>query len=278
MSKLAEAKKLDLTTSIALSPFDNRVNDVDRLPDDVLKKRQGTNAKVYIKNGVSRLKYQCFEFEEEDSDGNLIQKSDSMLKIPGECIKLFEGSYIKDVDKTVADYIFKKIVGYNPYFSCACIILMDTNSDVVDIVQYRPSKDGYENLPKYLQEKSQNKPKNRGNAFLYPFQIEMERLMKKEQYAILGEGLKNALNALIRSIPFISIESTSNTNNPQLIDYVNLLMAEGIKVYGAMDGDTAGKKAFQAINTNLNSPIVNLLSFDSGLDFTDYIKMENPWD
>jgi len=52
----------------------------------------------------------------------------------------------------------------------------------------------------------------------------------------------------------------------------------GVKVYGAMDGDAAGQKAFVAINDKLNLPIANLLSFDSGLDFTDYIKMENKWD
>ncbi len=278
MSNLPPAKKLDFKASVVLSSFEKGDDNIIRLPDNVLTERLSTKAQGHITNGHRIFSHKCFEFEEEDSDGNLIQKSKSMLKVPDECIKLFEGSYIKDVDNSVADYIFNRIVGYNPYFSCTCIILMDTNSDIVDIVQYRPSKDGYENLPKYLQEKSQNKPKNRGSAFLYPFQIEMERLMKKEQYAILGEGLKNALNALIRSIPFISIESTSNTSNPRLIDYVNSLMSDGIKVYGAMDGDAAGKKAFQAINTKLSSPIMNLLSFDSGLDFTEYIKMENQWD
>jgi len=277
MSKLAEAKKLDLTTSVALSPFNNRVNDVDRSPDDVLKKRMGTKAKQYIKNGISSLKYQCFEFEEEDNKGDLIQE-DLMLMVPDECIKLFEGSYIKGVAPSVANYVFHGILGFDNYFNCTCIILRDSQSDVVDIIKYRPLRPGYENLPKYLQEKAQNKPKNRGGFFLYPFHVEMDRLIKKAQYAIFGEGLKNALNALIRSIPFISIESTSNVSNPALLNYVNNLANDGVKIYGALDGDSAGENAFNIINTKLKNPIVNLFGFDSGIDFTDYIKKDNLWD
>ncbi len=41
-----------------------------------------------------------------------------------------------------------------------------------------------------------------------------------------------------------------------------------------MDGDAAGEKAFDAIQSQLAFSIDNLLDFDSGLDFTDYLRKE----
>ncbi len=102
----------------------------------------------------------------------------------------------------------------------------------------------------------------------------MERLINKERYVFVGEGLKNALNARIRSIPFISIESTSNAANRQIAEYVNKLYQRGIQIYGAMDGDGAGKKAFNEINKLLTGSIRNLIDFDADIDFTEYLRKE----
>jgi len=102
----------------------------------------------------------------------------------------------------------------------------------------------------------------------------MERLTKKEGFVFVGEGLKNAVNALIRSVPYISIESASNAKNDKLIAYVNKLFQDGVTIYGAMDGDVAGEKAFNAICDQMVFSIENLLDFKSGLDFTDYLRKE----
>ncbi len=274
MSTLPEAKKLDLNFSISLATFENAVNGVDRESDNVLKVKLDKKAKMYITDVPNRFKYQCFELEEEDSKGNLIKSVPSCLKVPEFAEKLFEGTYVEYVDAPVAKYIFGTVIGYCNYFAAPVIILRDRNGDVVDNVKYRPFRDGYETLPKYLQEKSINKPEGRGKDFLYPFQMEMERLIKKEGFVFIGEGLKNAVNALIRSVPYISIESASNVKNQQLIDYINKWFQDGVVVYGAMDGDAAGEKAFNAVASQMAFSIENLLDFESGLDFTDYLRKE----
>ena len=273
-SILPEAKKLDINISIPFSSSENGVNDADKESDAVLKGRLNKKAKMYIIDAHNRFKYQCFELEEEDCNGNIIKSVPSCLKVPKFTEKLFEGTYIENVSAPVANYIFGTVIGYCNYFSATVINLRDRNGDVVDIVKYRPFRGERENLPKYIQEKSINKPDGRGEHFLYPFQIEMERLIKKEGFVFVGEGLKNAVNSLIRSIPYISIESTSNVKNDKLIAYVNKLLQDGVVVYGAMDGDTAGEEAFNAIKSQLAFSIDNLLDFDSGLDFTDYLRKE----
>ncbi len=271
-NNLPEAKKLDFDTAVTMNSFDKSVNDTDRLPDDVLKKRLGIKSQEYLANG-SRFKYQCFELEEEDVAGKIDKIVPSMLKVPSYAEKLFEGSYIENIDESVAKYIVEKKIGYCSYFSAPVIILHDNKGAVVDLVKYRPTRDGYD-LPKYLQERAENKPMKRGNDFLYPFQVEMERLIEKKEYSFIGEGLKNSVNALIRSIPYVSIEGVANAANKQIAEYINGLYHRGIRIYGAMDGDSAGEKAFNEMNKLLDNPIKNLIDFDSGLDFTDYLRKE----
>ncbi len=274
MTILPEAKKLDLDITIPLATFENAVDGEDRESDDLLKVKLGKKAKRYIAESQNRFKYRCFELEEADCNGDLIKSVPSCLKVPKYAEKLFEGSYVENIVAPVAKYVFGTVIGYCNYFSAPVIIIRDRNGDVVDIVKYRPFRDGYEKLPKYLQEKSINKPEGRGEHFLYPFQIEMERLIKKQGFVFVGEGLKNAVNALVRSVPYISIESTSNVKNQKLIDYINKCFQNGVVIYGAMDGDAAGEKAFDAIQSQLAFSIDNLLDFDSGLDFTDYLRKE----
>lgn len=270
---LPPAKKLDFETAVTLNSFDKSVNNIDRLPDDVLKKRLGIKAQQYI-DSCNRFKHQCFELEEEDATGEVVRHIPSYLKVPPFAEKLFEGAYIEDVDAPVGRYVFTKIIGYCNYFSALVIILRDREDQVVDLIKYRPFRDGYEKLPKYLYEKSENKPAGRGDDFLYPFQLEMERLIEKEEYVFIGEGLKNAVNALIRSVPYVSIEGVTNASSKEIAEYVNRLSGRGIRVYGALDGDDAGEKAFNKINKLLDNPIINLIDFDSGIDFTDFLRKE----
>lgn len=274
MNVLPSAKKLDLNEHIEFLDFTGYSKDVYREPDEILKIRLSKKAAACLLRSQNLLQHQCFEYQEEDVDGNVLYHVDSKIKVPAYAEKLFEGSCIDNVKQSVVDYVFSNVICYDDYFDCPCITLKDMNGDVVDIVKYRPQRDGYENLPKYLQEKAINKPEGRGKDFLYPLQVEMERLIKKEDFVFIGEGLKNALNALIRSVPYISIESTSNVKNDKLIAYVNKLFQDGVVVYGAMDGDAAGEKAFNAIASQMVFSIENLLDFGSGLDFTDYIRRE----
>ncbi len=272
MSTLPIPMKLTIAPLLDLVESHQAKDDTDRLPDVVLRSRLKGKADDYLQSEKS-FTWQCFLLEEEDVNGTII-KSIPMLMIDKRFEKLFEGTYIEDITEDVSKYVFNNIIGFDNFFFSPVIIIRDTNGDVVDLVKYRPQKEGYENLPKYLQEKSINKPEGRGKNFLYPFQIEMERLIKKEGFVFIGEGLKNAVNALIRSVPYISIESTSNVKNDKLIAYVNKLFQDGVVVYGAMDGDAAGEKAFNAISNKLAFSIENLLDFESGLDFTDYLRKE----
>ncbi len=272
MSTLPFPMKLDVAPLLNLVESHRSKENVDRLPDATLISRLKRKADTYLK-ATKRFSYRQFPLKEEDSKGNIIKSSD-LLMVPKQLEKLFEGAYIEGVTKDVAEYILCTKIGFDDFFSCPVIIIHDANGNVVDIVKYRPSRDGYEKLPKYLQEKSVNKPNGRGKSFLYPFQIEMERLIKKEGFVFIGEGLKNAVNALIRSIPYISIESTSNVKNDKLVAYVNKLFQNGVLIYGALDGDAAGEKAFNAIANQMAFSIENLLDFESGLDFTDYLRKE----
>ena len=277
MSRLPLAKRLDFNTSIDLSDITNTVAKTERLPDDELKRRLKYKADKCLKQ-KAYLKYQCFEFVIEDNEGREIEQVESQLKVPRDTEKLFEGSYIQNIEDRVAKYLFGRIIGYDDYFNCPCIIIRDRHGDVVDIVKYRPNRNGYDNLPKYLYVKSANKPKDRGEFFLYPFQKEMERLIAKEGFLFVGEGIKNSVNALIRSVPFLSIESTSNADNPEIIAYIKELLRKRIPVYAVMDADRAGEAALKKLNEKLDKKIVNLIDFDSNIDFTEYVRKEFTWE
>lgn len=265
--------KIDAETMKGWSSSENSTKTDKCLPDDVLKQKLRVKAQRYIE-AESFFSHRCFELKEEDMSGS-VTSTPSVLMVHDNFMKLFEGSYIKNVYQSVADYLFDTTIGYDSYFNCPVIIIRDSEGEVVDLIKYRPVREGYDNLPKYLQEKSINKPKNRGEAFSYPFQIEMQRIIKREKYVFIGEGIKNAVNALVRSVPYISIESASNVRNGRLIDYVSDLYKNGIKIFAAMDGDKAGENAFTEIKKQLKLPLDNLLDFESGLDFTDYLRKES---
>lgn len=193
----------------------------------------------------------------------------SMVRVASIFEKLFEGQHIP-ADKKFAKYLFEKIIGYDPYFNCPMIIIRDESERVVDLVRYRPERDGIPLKQKYLVAKNTIKPRKRGRNFIFPFQKQMMKIAHKEDYCFVGEGLKNAVNASLSGIPFISIESSSSISQ-RLIDFLTGPRMAGIQFIGAMDGDDAGEKAYRKICKDINLS-KNIFDFASGEDFTDYLQ------
>ena len=179
--------------------------------------------------------------------------------------KLFEG-YLIPTEEKFAKYIFSKIIGYDSFFDCPAIIVRDESENVVDIVRYRPIREGFTDLPKYLYTKGSEKP---DCIYLFPLQAQMQQIMKSEGYCNIGGGLKNAINASMMGAPFISIEGAGNIK-PELIEFLKSPRMAGISLIGSFDGDTAGKKAYKKISKQI--PMDNQFSFDSGIDFADWLK------
>lgn len=182
-------------------------------------------------------------------------------------------------------YILDNCLAYDSFFKCPAIIIKDHKNKVVDIAKYRPNKpDSFESFsnPKYMYVKEEDKLKERGENFLYPFSIENDRLIKKNSFFFIGEGIKNALVALIYGIPFISLESVSNGINETLKEYIKEL-AKTKKIIGAFDGDgddknktneRKGKYAHDKTKEILDLNFDNIFKFDSNIDFADYLKNE----
>lgn len=205
-----------------------------------------------------------------------IEREDRGYSYKGICIyspfhKLFESDMLIRARLSVVRYIMKHIVGYSSFFKCPAIIIRDGINRVVDIAYYRPQLEG-KKLPKYLYKSNEKKPIKRGEYFLYPFQIEVERLIAKNDTIFIGEGLKNALNAIIYEIPYISIEGAANKLNNSMIDYITNLQQRGKSILTAFDGDDAGYRAYKAFCEALNEEFINVIELDSGDDFTDCIK------
>jgi len=179
--------------------------------------------------------------------------------------KLFEG-YLIPTEEKFAKYIFNRIVGYDSFFDCPVIILRDESEKVIDIVRYRPIREGFDDLPKYLYTKATEKP---DSTYLFPLQAQMQKIMMSEGYCFIGEGLKNAINASMMGIPFISIEGAGNIK-PELIEFLKSPRMDGISLLGAFDGDQAGVAAYRKINKQI--PMDNQFTFDSGVDFADWLR------
>jgi len=205
-----------------------------------------------------------------------VVRDDKDYEYKGICIyspfhKLFETDMLIGAKLSVVQYIMKRIVGYSSYFKCPAIIIRDGINRVVDIAYYRPQLEG-KKMPKYLYKSNEKKPIKRGDHFLYPFQIEMEQLIAKHEIIFIGEGLKNAINALAHQVPYISIEGAANSFNAPLIEYITKLRQRGKDIITAFDGDEAGFKAYEAFCKALGEAPANLIEPDSGDDFTDYLK------
>jgi hypothetical protein len=192
-------------------------------------------------------------------------------------IKLFEREKIEYIYERKLNYIFNNIVGWNDFFQCPSIMIHDDNQRVVDIIAYRPNKpEHYENWnnPKYIYKNSHN----RGENFLFPFRKEFEHIANKsnnsDRYIIVGEGIKNGLNALLYSMPFITLESSSNKLSSELINYIRSYHEKGFGIATMFDGDEAGRKAHQNFMEQTGLIIDNFLKFDSDMDFIDYLLSE----
>jgi hypothetical protein len=207
--------------------------------------------------------------EHLDKNNNLIE-----LLVLKEFSKLFETTKLPAEYKRKIDYLFTHILGWNDFFKCLSIILKDDTNKIVDIIAYRPNKpenyDKWDN-PKYIYKNSHN----RGDNFLYPFKKEVETILNKsdaDKFLIVGEGIKNGLNALIYSVPFITLESSSNKISDSLIAYIRGYHERGYSIVGMFDGDKAGAKAHESFVSQSGLQINNFLDFNSGLDFVDYLQ------
>lgn len=179
--------------------------------------------------------------------------------------KLLE-DYLIPTDEKYAVYLFNNVIGYDSYFNCPVIIIRDESENVVDIVRYRPHREGFTDLPKYLYSKGSEKP---DSNYLFPLQAQMQLIMRDQGYCYVGEGLKNAINASLMGIPLISIESTGSIK-PELIEFLQSDRMKGIVMMGAFDGDKAGECAYKKIGTEI--PIENEFDFNSGMDFAEFLK------
>jgi len=185
--------------------------------------------------------------------------------------KLFQADFFEPSFKPKLDYIFNRFIGYNSFFKCPSIILRDDTDRIVDVIAYRPQKPAnYKewSSPKYIYKN----PTNRGEKFLYPFRKEAEYIAKKEGFFIVGEGIKNALNALVYSVPFITIESSSTKMSDALVSYIRAWYEKGYSIITMFDGDKAGAKAYENFKERTGLEVKNFFAFDSGLDFVDYLQ------
>jgi len=192
-------------------------------------------------------------------------------------IKLFETNSIPAIYQAKVTYLINHLLGYDNFWKCPSIIIKDDTGKVVDYIAYRPVKpDNFENWtnPKYIYKNSHN----RGADFLYPFRKEVESILSKQtsdNYLIVGEGIKNGLNALLYSVPFITLESTSNKMDEKLISYIKSYDDKGYKIIAMFDGDEAGLNAFTKFKEQTGLDVNNFLDFSSGLDFVDYLQSED---
>ena len=215
-------------------------------------------------NAFQGKKYLAFTLDIEGGINN-----QSMIKVSQIFEKLFESQLIP-ADEKFARYLFDKIIGYDKYFNCPMLIVRNEEEKVVDLVRYRPERDGISLKQKYLVAKNTIKPHKRGRHFIFPFQQQMMKISHKEGYCFIGEGLKNAVNASLGGIPFISIESASSISD-KLIDFLTGQRMKDIVLIGALDGDAAGEVAYHKIKNKIQLS-KNMFDFKSGTDFTDYLK------
>jgi len=212
-----------------------------------------------------------YEIVKEGKNG-FVESREFKINVGSTYSKLFETSTFDIEYKTKLDTLFSSIIGYSEFWDSPSIILRDRQNKVVDIVAYRPkSKETGEEIKsmKYYY-KNQN---NRGEEFVYPFEKLVNHIANREKYIVVGEGLKNSVNALLYSVPFISLESTGNIKhiNQKLLDSINDFRKKGFGLVTAFDGDEAGEKAYHEFLSFTGFEAENLFSFDSNIDFTDYI-------
>ena len=191
MSDFPAAIKLDLDSLTLSNVIQSTRCQEDKLADAVLTAKLGIEATKLLNaspNVTNYSPYRYVEFATEDVDEAVISQG-YWVAVHSVFSKLFEGVNIPSIEESVAKHIFSTNIGWDSYFNCPAIILHDTTGAVVDLIKYRPNHVDYPDLSKYLQKKNIDKPTNRGENFLYPFQVEMEQLIKKTNWVLVGEGI-----------------------------------------------------------------------------------------
>ena len=213
-----------------------------------------------------------FETHFENKQGHL-DKIERSISIKDEYKKLFEARQLDEKYNDKIMYLFKTIIGYSEYWKAPSIIIHDRDNRVVDIVTYRP-KDKETGLEIDNMKYHYKNFHQRGFRFVYPFENLVNRIAKREKYIMVGEGLKNAINALIYDVPFISIESSSNSKklDEELIKAINLFLEKGYGLVTAFDGDEAGEIAYNDFLLATGLSAENMWDFKSGIDFVNYVR------
>ena len=233
--------------------------------NDLLFARLEARAKVYL--AATHKKYKDkWSLITLDING-IINK---VIRVSPIFEKLFEG-YLIPTDEKYAKYLFNKVIGYDSYYNCPAIIIRNESEIVVDIVKYRPERNGKPLMQgskplKYMYSRNEEKP---DGGYIFPLQAQMIKIIQTDRYCYVGEGLKNAINASLMGIPFISIEGAGKIK-PELIEFLKSTEMKDIIIIGAFDGDKAGETAYKKISKEI--PMENEFDFTSGIDFTDFVK------
>jgi len=258
---------VDLSSSYQ-PPIKRKLIQQPKKDNEALIAAMEVKAKTILSNTLpgNREKYSIMDLDYMGTENRVVRVSQVFEK-------LFEG-YLIPTEEKFAKYIFSHIVGYDSYYSCPAIIIRDESERVVNIVRYRPHRNGQPLMQgkkpmKYLYLKGEETP---NNAYLFPLQAQMQKMMRSEGYCYIGEGLKNSVNASIMGIPFISIESASSIK-PALIDFLKSDRMNGIELIGSFDGDKAGEAAYKRISREIHL-IGNEFEFDSDVDFSEWLKEE----
>ncbi len=237
--------------------------------NDYLLAKVETDANRYLSaKPTSGMKWGYFKLDIEEFEGET--RTEHVIRVHPIFEKLFE-DYIVPTDRKFAKYLFEKVVGYCEYFNCPAIVIRDESETVVNIIQYRPERNGKPLMQsgkplKYLNLRSEDTP---DSNYLFPLQAQMMNIMQHEKYCYVGEGLKNAINASLMGIPFVSIEGAASIK-PGLINFLKSDRMKNVAMIGAFDGDQAGERAYKKMNDQV--PMANQFAFDSGTDFTDYLR------
>ena len=76
-------------------------------------------------------------------------KSQYVISVASVFEELFQGGTIP-AKQEFAKYLFEKFIGFDSYFNCPVIIIRDRYERVVDIVRYKPERNGKKLSSKYL--------------------------------------------------------------------------------------------------------------------------------
>lgn len=263
--------------------FNHTKHKAEPKTNEEIQSKLNNIAKALVNNN-NKIKIFTLNYPQQ----NHLESNTNMICIIHEVFhKLFEKKHIMVLPEHQKrlNYIITNILAYDSFFKCPAIIIKDHNGKICDIAKYRPDKpDTFTewSFPKYMYIKEEDKLPNRGADFIYPFSIEMDKLISRNSFFFIGEGLKNSFNALLFGVPFISIESVSNEMSVELQKYIKEKAKTKI-IIGAFDGDdkvdengnhTKGHGAYLKATDTLGLSFDNLFDFNSNIDFSDYLAEE----